>query len=153
IGANFDPYFDQDYTAVQQGPSSDHFFGTDQLGHDNYARVLTGMRISLTIGLGTMVVVVFLGILVGSTAALGGKLTDNLLMRLTDITYAFPDLLFIILMRAVLEHRSWPLVTNPKIQVILAIGLINWTTLARLVRGQMLSLAQRDYVTAARAMG
>jgi len=149
----YHPYQDQDYNALQEGPSIDHFFGTDNLGRDNWSRVLAGIRISLQIGVGTQLVVLLIGLAIGSAAALGGKLTDNLLMRFTDITYAFPDLLFIILMRAVLVGRDWPLVSNDRIQIILAISLVSWTTLARLVRGQMLSLQERDYVTAARAMG
>lgn len=149
----YDPFYDQDYSAIHQGPSSSHYFGTDNLGRDNWARALEGIRISLQIGIGTQIVVVIIGMTVGALAALGGRFTDNLLMRFTDITYAFPDLLFIILMRAVLLDRDWLIISDARVQVILAISLINWTTLARLVRGQMLSLQQRDYVIAARAMG
>lgn len=149
----YDPFFDQDYKALQQGPSGDHFFGTDNLGRDNWARVLAGIRVSLQIGIGTQIVVVLIGVTVGSLAAIGGRFVDNLLMRITDVAYAFPDLLFIILARAVLEDRDWFLISDARVQIILAISLINWTTLARLVRGQMLSLQERDYVTAARAMG
>ena len=149
----YDPFFDQDYEAIHEGPSSAHYLGTDNLGRDNWARVLEGIRISLQIGVGTQIVVVIIGLTIGALAALGGRLADNLLMRFTDITYAFPDLLFIILMRAVLADRDWPIIGDARIQVILAISLVNWTTLARLVRGQMLSLQERDYVIAARAMG
>jgi oligopeptide transport system permease protein len=74
-------------------------------------------------------------------------------MRLTDLTYAFPDLLFIILMRSVLFGRDWPVIGNERILVIFAISFVSWTTVARLVRGQMLSLTERDYVIAARAVG
>jgi oligopeptide transport system permease protein len=149
----YDPYQDQDYQHLQEGPSGRHFFGTDNLGRDNWSRVLTGVDISLQIGLGTQVFVLLVGLAVGAAAALGGRWSDNLLMRLTDITYAFPDLLFIILMRAVLSERHWPVLGNPRLQIMLAIGMVNWTTLARVVRGQMLSLAERDYVVAARALG
>jgi oligopeptide transport system permease protein len=149
----YDPYQDQDFAHLQEKPSSDHFFGTDNLGRDNWARVLAGVRISLQIAIGTQIVVVLIGVTVGSLAALGGKTIDNLLMRATDIAYAFPDLLFIILMRAVLLDSTAPIISDERVQIILAIGLITWTTLARLVRGQMLSLQQRDFVTAARAMG
>jgi oligopeptide transport system permease protein len=149
----YDPYLDQDYEHLQQAPSSSHFFGTDNLGRDNWARVLAGVSISLQIGIGTQIVVLLIGLTVGATAALGGRFTDNVMMRLTDITYAFPDLLFIILMRSVLIGRDWPVIDNPKLQIILAIALVNWTIIARLVRGQMLSLAERDFVLAARALG
>jgi len=149
----YDPYMDQLYNHVQEGPSWSHFFGTDNLGRDNWARVLAGVSISLQIGIGTQIVVLFIGLMVGATAALGGRFTDNVMMRLTDVTYAFPDLLFIILMRSVLVGRDWPVISNPKLQVILAIAFVNWTIIARLVRGQMLSLAERDFVLAARALG
>jgi len=156
----YDPYQDQDYEHLQEGPSGSHFFGTDNLGRDNWSRVLAGVRISLQIGIGTQVVVLFIGLVIGAAAALGGKATDNLLMRFTDITYAFPDLLFIILMRAVLADREWPIVRDVLgdrgqqiLLVIFAISFVNWTTLARLVRGQMLSLQERDFVLAARLLG
>jgi oligopeptide transport system permease protein len=149
----YDPYFDQDYQHLQEGPSAKHFFGTDNLGRDNWSRVLTGVEISLQIGLGTQFIVLFVGVIVGAGAALGGRISDNALMRLTDITYAFPDLLFIILMRSVLYGRDWPVLGNPRLQIMLAIAMVNWVTIARLIRGQMLSLAERDYVQAARALG
>src|SRR3990172_4191605 len=148
----YDPTF-QDYSVVKTGPSWDHFFGTDNLGRDNWARVLEGLLISLQVGFGVQAVVVTIGILVGGTAALTGRLGDSILMRLTDLTYAFPDLLFIILMRSVLFGRDWPIIGNERILVIFAISFVSWTTVARLVRGQMLSLAERDYVIAARALG
>src|SRR3990172_9240157 len=133
----YDPTF-QDYSVVKTGPSWDHFFGTDNLGRDNWSRVLEGLLISLQVGFGVQAVVLTIGILVGGTAAL---------------TYAFPDLLFIILMRSVLFGRDWPIIGNERILVIFAISFVSWTTVARLVRGQMLSLAERDYVIAARALG
>jgi oligopeptide transport system permease protein len=149
----YDPYLGQDYEHLQEGPSTHHFFGTDNLGRDNWSRVLAGVRISLQVGLGAQVVILIIGLAVGAAAAMGGRLSDNLLMRFTDITYAFPDLLFIILMRAVLQGRDWPVIREPLVQIIFAISFVNWTTIARLVRGQMLSLQERDFVVAARALG
>jgi oligopeptide transport system permease protein len=149
----YDPAFDYDRSALKEGPSLAHFLGTDNLGRDNWSRVLQGLLISLQVGLGVQGVVVVIGLLVGGTAALSGRLGDNILMRITDLAYAFPDLLFIILIRAVLFGRDWPLIGNERLLVIFAISFVSWTTVARLVRGQMLSLAERDYVIAARAMG
>jgi oligopeptide transport system permease protein len=145
----------QDYTAGhrQIGPTMSHWFGTDQLGRDIFSRALEGVRISLQIGLGTQLVVLLIGVSVGSAAALGGKWSDNLLMRFTDITQSFPDLLAILLVRSVLFGRDIPVIADAKVLIILSIALVNWTTIARLVRGQMLSLGERDYVLAAHALG
>ena len=153
----------QDFDALHSSPNGTHWLGADNLGRDTWARVWEGARISLKIGVGTQAVVLVLGILVGAGAALGGRFSDGLLMRLTDFVYAFPDLLAIILMRSVLSERDWPIVGNgdPQIpgmpgillQVILAISLVSWVTLARLVRGQMLTIREMEYVTAARALG
>jgi oligopeptide transport system permease protein len=146
---------ERDYTeaAKEAPPSADHWFGTDRLGRDTFARVLEGVRVSIQIGLGTQAVVLVLGLAVGAAAALGGRWSDGALMRFTDVMYAFPSLLAIILVRSVLFERDWPVITNPLVMIIVAIAFVAWTTLARLVRGQMLSLRERDYVLAARAMG
>jgi oligopeptide transport system permease protein len=137
----------------QFGPSMDYWFGTDQLGRDLFARAAEGTRISLEIGLGAQLVVLLVGFSVGASAALGGKWSDNVFMRFADIMYSIPDLLAIIMLRSVLIGHNWPVVTNKRMIIILAIGLVQWTTIARLIRGQMLSLAERDFVLAARAMG
>ncbi|MFQ6019599.1 MAG: ABC transporter permease [Dehalococcoidia bacterium] len=146
----------QDFAALQEAPSRAHFFGTDNLGRDNWARVLQGTLISLQVGVGAQAIVIIIGLLVGSAAALGGRWADNLLMRATDLAYAFPDLLFIILLRAVFAERDLPLVgddVSQRLLVIFAIAFVGWATIARLVRGQMLSLAQQEFVVAARALG
>jgi oligopeptide transport system permease protein len=78
---------------------------------------------------------------------------DNMMMRATDIAYAFPDLLFIILMRSALQGTDLPVLSDPVVQMIVAISFVGWVTVARLIRGQMLSLKSRDFVIAARAMG
>src|SRR5690606_27940802 len=154
---------EQQYETILGKPSGEHWFGTDNLGRDTWARTWEGARISLKIGLGTQAVVLMIGIAIGAGAALGGRITDNVLMRFTDLMYAFPDLLAIILMRAVLSQRDWPIIGNgdPQIpgmpgillQVILAISLVSWVTLARIVRGQMLALRESEYVVAAQSMG
>jgi oligopeptide transport system permease protein len=141
----YDPYSYQNYNEINQGPSLKHFFGTDPLGHDNWSRVLIGLRVSLEVGFAVAAIVFVVGAGVGILAALGGFWTDNLVMRATDIAYAFPDLLLIILIAATFGAGEW--------QIIVAISLVAWTNVARLVRGQMLSLKQSDYVTAARTLG
>ncbi len=139
------PYSYQNYDQINKGPSLAHFFGTDPLGHDNWSRVLVGLRVSLEVGFSVAALVLLIGLSVGSAAALGGYWSDNLVMRATDIAYAFPDLLLIILIQATFGGGLW--------QVILAISLVAWTNVARLVRGQMLSLKQSDYALAAQTLG
>jgi oligopeptide transport system permease protein len=146
----------QDRAALREGPSSAHYFGTDSLGRDMWARVLQGLLISLEVGFGVQIFVLIIGMVVGGTAALGGRLLDNIMMRITDIAYAFPDLLFIILLRSALQNRDLGIVsgrTQDILLMIFAIGFVAWVTVARLIRGQMLSLKERDFVIAARAMG
>ncbi len=139
-------------TDKQLGPTGEHWFGTDQLGRDLWARTLEGVRISVKIGVGTQIVALTLGLTFGVLAAFGGRLTDNLVMRFTDIMFSFPDLLFVLLLREILITRDVPFITSTMV-MIFAIGLLAWTTIARLVRGQMLSLSERDFVMAARALG
>ena len=142
-----------DYDVIHEAPSLDHFFGTDQLGRDTWSRVLQGLLISLQVGLGVQVVALSVGLLVGGIAALGGRALDNIMMRITDLAYAFPDLLFIILMREALRGNEWPVIEEPVVQIIVAISFVGWVTIARLVRGQMLSLKEMDFVLAADAIG
>lgn len=144
---------EQNYDALREGPSLDHFFGTDQLGRDQWSRVLQGLSISLQVGLGVQVVVLIIGLLVGGMAALGGRALDNIMMRITDLAYAFPELLFIILLREALRGKDWFLIEEPVVQIIIAISFVGWVTIARLVRGQMLALKEMDFVLAAQAMG
>ena len=138
---------------AREDPSSAHYFGTDQLGRDSWSRVLQGTWVSLRVALGAQTIVLIVGLTVGGLAALGGRTVDNVMMRITDVAYAFPDLLFIILLRSALEGQNLPLLGDPIIQMIVAISFVAWVTVARLVRGQMLTLKERDYVLAARALG
>ncbi len=126
-------------------PSLHHLMGTDNLGRDWFSRLLYGARLSLSVGVLAQLVIVGIGIPIGLVAGYRGGLTDSLLMRLTDLVYAFPDLLLIILLRSVMGGS---LVT-----LFLIIGIVSWVDLARLVRGQVLSLKEREYVAAARSLG
>ena len=136
-----------------ESPNGSHYFGTDNLGRDSWSRVLQGTWISLQIGIGVQIVALTIGLTVGGLAALGGKMMDNIMMRITDLAFAFPDLLFIILLRAAIQENDLPILKDPVPQMIVAISFVGWVTVARLVRGQMLSLKERDFVLAARAMG
>lgn len=152
-----------DFSTIEQNPSWDHPLGTDSLGRDLYARMTQATLFSLKIGLGTQAVILLIGLAVGMSAALAGRFSDTLLMWITDLAFAFPDLLAIILLRQVLFGRDWPIVGTGDPQIpgfpssllvtILAISFVGWTTVARLVRGQMLSIKEQDYILAARATG
>jgi oligopeptide transport system permease protein len=144
-------------------PSADHWLGTDSLGRDLWARTIQGTVYSLKIGFGAEFIVVCIGITLGMLAALGGKVTDTAVTWVTDLAYAFPDLLAIILFRQVLINRDWPIIGSGDPQIpgfeptllvtIFAISFVSWVTVCRLVRGQMLSIKEQDYVTAARSLG
>ena len=153
----------QQYSDTNASPSSTFWLGSDTLGRDMWARLLQGTRLSLKIGFGAEAIVLLIGISVGMLAALSARVTDSILMWVTDLAYAFPDLLMIILLRQVLLGRDWPILGSGDPQIpglpgyllvtILAISFVSWVTIARLIRGQMLSIKQQDYVLAARAIG
>ncbi|MBI1886656.1 MAG: ABC transporter permease [Chloroflexi bacterium] len=150
--APYDPNAQNCGTAgALKDPSSSHWLGTDQSCRDVLSRLIHGSRVSLSVGIFSQIAVLLIAVPIGAFAALSSRLTDNLLMRFTDLIYAFPALLAIILLRRVLEGYDVP--GGSLTVIILAIALVDWVTIARLVRGQMLSLRERDFVLAARAMG
>jgi len=136
----------QDVINSYAGPGTPHhIFGTDDLGRDVLAKVIFGSQVSLTIGLVVQAIVLVIGGTIGLVAGYFGGWIDNLLMRFTDIMYAFPDLLFVLIIVAALG----PTLVN----IFVAIGLVSWVGLARLVRGQVLSIKEKEFVEAARAAG
>lgn len=135
----------QHHDASLAPPSTRFWLGTDQLGRDQYSRLVHGARGSLAVGVFSQAIALGIGVGVGLLAGLGGRQADNLLMRLTDIAYAFPDLLMLILLVSVFGSSVTMLV--------LAIGLVSWTTIARLVRAQVLALREEEFVLAARVLG
>ncbi|GAG03397.1 unnamed protein product, partial [marine sediment metagenome] len=141
----------QDLASVSERPSGTYWFGTDQLGRDQWSRVVNGARISLSIGIVSQLFAVVIGVVIGGLAGLA-RWTDNLLMRLTDVAYSFPDLLLMILLLAAFGSGLLLFGFVP-VTMILAISLVWWPTIARLVRGQILSLQQRDFTLAAKATG
>lgn len=130
---------------VRAVPSVRHPLGTDSAGRDNMVRLMYGGQVSLGIALSTVVVYILMGTVVGAVAGFFGKWVDNLLMRLVDIVQSFP---FLLLALTIVAIRG-PGIEN----LVIAIIAISWPTSARLVRGEFLSLRERDYVEAARATG
>ena len=154
------PYDQMDLKAVFAaggGPlpplSPGHLLGTDQLGRDLLSRLLDGARISVSVALVVQVVIIVIGVPVGAVAGWFGGRLDNTLMRFTDVIYAFPDLLFIILLSVVFRETVLAKALDGLLVVFVAIGLTSWVTVARLVRGQLLSLKETEFVEAARAIG
>jgi oligopeptide transport system permease protein len=141
----------QDLAHTSEGPTGTYWFGTDQLGRDQWSRVVNGARISLSVGIMSQLLTAVIGVVVGGLAGLD-RWMDNLLMRFTDIAYSFPDLLMMILLLAAFGSGLLLFGSVP-VTMILAISLVWWPIIARLVRGQMLSLQQRDFTLAARATG
>ncbi|HEX8358975.1 MAG TPA: oligopeptide ABC transporter permease [Longimicrobium sp.] len=144
--APFDPAAQGDIVLTRNlPPSLEHLMGTDKFGRDIFSRVLYGSRISLTIGFIAVGISVTLGTLVGALAGYFGGFVDTLLMRMTDMMLSFPRLVLLIVVIALFSPSIWLVVT--------VLGLTGWMGTARLVRGEVLSLREREFVQAARALG
>lgn len=138
-------YADQNLTQANQAPSSEHWFGTDTLGRDLYVRVVYGARISLAVGFVAAAINLVIGVVYGSIAGYMGGKVDRLMMGFVDILYGIPLLLYVILLMVILS----PGLTS----IFLALGIAYWLTMARIVRSQIMSLKNEEYVLAARSMG
>jgi len=151
VGAIFAPFVaPQDPTAidlelVDQPPSVHHWLGGDRSGRDVWSRVIYGIRVSLVVGFGAVGLYVLIGTLLGLFSGFAGGAVDQLLMRLTDTVLSIPTLLLVIVFASVVGPSLY--------SVIAAIGLLGWPGTARIVRGQVLSLREAEFVMAARALG
>jgi len=140
-----EPIDAQNYNALYAHPSRAYPMGADQLGRDVMSRVIWGARVSLLVGLVAQVIVLVIGVPVGAIAGFFGGTADQALMRFVDVMYAFPTLLFVILLISLTGRGLF--------QIFLVIGITSWVTLSRLVRAQFLGLRERDFIVAARSIG
>lgn len=150
IGPALSPYPVDEYAnflSVLKAPSLEgrHWFGTDALGRDMFVRTAYGARISLMIGVVTSVIAISIGILYGATAGFIGGRTDNIMMRIVDVLYALPLIFLIIILVTVFGRKIF--------LIFIAIGAVEWLTMARIVRGQTLAVKQKEFVEAAYAAG
>ena len=147
IGPELSPY-DQSLQNLElkaTNPSLAHWLGTDPLGRDMLTRILHGGRVSLEVGLLATAVAAIIGVFYGMVSGLAGGRTDAAMMRIVDILYAFPFINFVILLMAIVGREFW--------LIFVAIGAVEWLTMARVVRGQVLALKNLEFIIAARASG
>lgn len=140
-----EPYYYSDLAQANQFPSHQHLLGTDAIGHDFLSRMIYGVRTSLLVGFVAVIISCAIGLPLGLLAGLRGGAIDFAVMRLVDVMTAFPGILFAIFLITV--------VGGGVLNVIVVIGLTGWVTICRLMRAQLLSLREEEYVTAARSIG
>ena len=155
-------YSKNELAAIENGEQIfPHIFGTDELCRDYFIRVIYGARVSLTVGLFASLIVLVIGLLYGSISGYCGGRVDMIMMRIVDIIYSLPDTLMVILLSVVLDQvlgnalkgTIFSKVGNNMISLFIVFGLLYWVGMARLVRGQILSIKTNEYVLAARALG
>lgn len=145
------PAWVKDFNGKSGDPS--HLLGTDTLGRDVLSRVIYGARVSMMVGFIPTTIILLIGTSIGMLAGYAGGRVDNLLMRFTDVVYAFPDLLFFIIVMVSLRDTFLGQMMNGLLLLFMALAIVNWVGVARLVRGQVLSLKEKEFVEAARCIG
>lgn len=143
--APFDPIRDADLNNYLHRPGGSYLMGADVFGRDVFSRIVYGTRVSLGVGVAVQTSALTLGMALGLLSGFYGGWVDNIIMRVTEVIFAFPGLLFAITVMAVIGPNLY--------NVFLALGLVSWTSLARLIRGQTLAIRHQEYVEAARALG
>ncbi|WP_019910088.1 oligopeptide ABC transporter permease [Paenibacillus sp. HW567] len=154
IGPFFSPYTDNkiNMALMNKAPNLRHLLGTDALGRDILTRVMQAGRISLTVGLASMVLSVFIGALLGAIAGYYRGIADQVIMRIADLLMTIPNLPLLFIFGALLSE--WKVPTDYRMYIVmLMLSIVNWPGLARMVRGQMLSLREREFMQAATVLG
>src|SRR5499433_2261384 len=139
------PYTKTNFGRLNEAPSRLYPLGTDQLGRDLLSRMIYGARVSMLVGLGAQIIVVLIGVPIGALSGFIGGRTDLILTRFVDVMYAFPRLLFVILVMSMLGAGL--------INIFIALGLTGWVGIARQTRAQVLTLKEKEFVEGARALG
>ena len=155
LGASLSPFSptQQDPAHPFKPPTSVHWFGTDELGRDIFTRILYGGRVSLLVGLISTLLTIFVGVAVGALSGYYGGWLDNVLMRITDTFLTFPTIFVLIILSSLLRELPFPLLKNSVMVVIVIIAALSWMWPARLVRSLFITLREREFVTATRALG
>ena len=138
-------YQEQDTVNILAFPGIDHFLGTDRLGRDLLSRMIYGARVSLFVGVFSTLIALVIGTVYGTISAYVGGKTDNLMMRVVDVVFALPDLLMIILITVLMGRGV--------VGVFIALTMVSWVTIARLVRGEVLRIKEYPFILAAKALG
>ena len=138
-------YQEQDTVNILTFPGIDHFLGTDRLGRDLLSRMIYGARVSLFVGVFSTLIALVIGTVYGTISAYVGGKTDNLMMRVVDVVFALPDLLMIILITVLMGRGV--------VGVFIALTMVSWVTIARLVRGEVLRIKEYPFILAAKALG
>lgn len=134
-----------DLLNIESAPSSSHILGTDELGRDVFTRLIYGGQVSLSVGVLATIIKLVIGITLGAIAGYFGGITDKVIMRFVDIIMCFPFLVIAITIASILGPSIW--------NVMIIIGILGWTGIARIVRAEILSLKEREFIEAAKALG